>query len=909
MSDGASTPPAAAAPSGERRQVTVLFADMVGFTAISERLGEEGVFALIRPIYDLMAGAVTEQGGSVKDFTGDGIMALFGVPEAQEDAPLRACRAGLLIQMRLAAAAPAIEAAHRVQPQMRIGINSGLAVVTQIRSESDAMTALGDTVNLASRLQTLAEPGTVYLSNATQRLVQGLVETTFAGAHAIKGKAEPQKVWRLDSVRQGATRFEAAVGRGLSAYVGRAREIGILKSALAESRDGLRVIDIVAEPGMGKSRLLHEFRQTIGKQRAPDRKLLARRTANALPSVHRDRARLVSAQSRRGREGSRAQVGDRTEGAPLAFSGASRFAAQSTRPRSVGRGAGRTRRRVGRPPHARLVAVVVGDALPHLGRRPVIGRRFDPRLLAVAADIAGDLDGRLAAMQALDLVHSEGKSGDYAFKHALVRDALYQSLLTVPRAALHLKIANEIERRNGNRLVEVSEQLAHHYSATARTEKAFRYLSMSGRKSLDVYSIEEAEQFFRRALDLADSQKIDASREAIADAIVGNLEANYLKCDMVETKRVAERYLPQLEAMGDTPQLVFALYFLGSAIQGNYEFKEAERRAKRALAISERIGDVRAIAYARMLLLSCSTVLGRFPLETSEQIDLRVLSESQQAGDNYVLNWTYFCIAWDYGVRGLMKEAQAWALKLLESGRERGDGRALGFSHLTMSWLAMVDARYEDALKHAETCLEVAVTQFDRVYGAAAKATATIFVGKPEEGLPRLLELRRSVIEGGVSYAASGMHGAAGVGLVITGRIADGIRLIRDSIDGADAAGDCGVGFWNRIILAEIYLELVTSRQRPPLRFVVKNFGAIIGATIFGKGGARALLERASRFEQLHERGAIRARINMDLGPIYKIEGKRELVRQFLEKGRGPAEQQGASFIVNKIDAALAELR
>ena len=148
MSDAAATPANSAAPSGERRQVTALFADMVGFTAISERLGEEGTFALIQPIYELMARAVREQGGSVKDFTGDGIMALFGAPDALEDAPLRACRAGLLIHERLAAAASAIEAKHGVRPQMRIGVNSGLAVVTQIRGESGPVTALGDTVNL-----------------------------------------------------------------------------------------------------------------------------------------------------------------------------------------------------------------------------------------------------------------------------------------------------------------------------------------------------------------------------------------------------------------------------------------------------------------------------------------------------------------------------------------------------------------------------------------------------------------------------------------------------------------------------------------------------------------------------------------------------------------------------------------
>ena len=268
VSDPVATPTDPSAPSGERRQVTALFADMVGFTAISERVGEEGTFALIQPIYELMAGAVREQGGSVTDFLGDGIMALFGASDAPEDAALRACRAGLLIHERLAAAAPAIEDKHGVRPHMRIGINSGLVVVTQIRGANGPMAALGDTVNLASRLQTLAEPGTVNLSEATHRLVHGLVETTFVGTHAIKGKAEPQKVYRLNALLQGAARFEVAVGRGLSPYVGRDRELAVLRRTLGDAREELRVIDIAAEPGMGKSRLLYEFRQRIGQEQA-----------------------------------------------------------------------------------------------------------------------------------------------------------------------------------------------------------------------------------------------------------------------------------------------------------------------------------------------------------------------------------------------------------------------------------------------------------------------------------------------------------------------------------------------------------------------------------------------------------------------------------------------------------------
>ena len=121
----------------------------------------------------------------------------------------------------------------------------------------------------------------------------------------------------------------------------------------------------------------------------------------------------------------------------------------------------------------------------------VIGRQFEPQLLAVVVGNA-NIYARLTAMQALDLVRRESKSGDYSFKHALVRDALYQSLLSEARTALHLKIAEEVERRSGNRLAEVAEVLAHHYCQTDRAEKAFAYLSMAGAKSLGVYSLDEA---------------------------------------------------------------------------------------------------------------------------------------------------------------------------------------------------------------------------------------------------------------------------------------------------------------------------------------------------------------------------------------------------------------------------------
>jgi class 3 adenylate cyclase len=251
--------------SGQRRQVTVLFADMAGYTALAEKLGEEQTYLLMQQVHKGLSEAVHAHEGTVQEMTGDGIMALFGAPIAIEDAPLRACQAAVDIQTRMAAVAKGFQAKHGTAPYFRVGIHSGTLIVGEVGdAQQSGVTAMGDTVNLASRLESEAEAGTILLSSATQALVEGFVDCEFLGERTIKGKSEPQPLWRLDGIREGVTRFDISKGHGLSPLVGRQRELEKLLGLWQEASSGnLRAVCIRGEAGIGKSRLCFELRNNI----------------------------------------------------------------------------------------------------------------------------------------------------------------------------------------------------------------------------------------------------------------------------------------------------------------------------------------------------------------------------------------------------------------------------------------------------------------------------------------------------------------------------------------------------------------------------------------------------------------------------------------------------------------------
>jgi class 3 adenylate cyclase len=261
--------------AAERRQLTVQFIDLVGSTALSEQLDPEELRTVIQAYRETCATLIRRFEGHLAKYIGDGLLVYFGYPVAHEDDAQRAVRAGLDI----VAALPQLNArlqstleAHRCAPlQVRIGIHTGLVVAGEmgVGDQPEPLGIVGETPNIAARLEGLAEPDTVVISGVTYRLVQGLFECQDRGSQELKGLSTPVPVYRIIGESEAQSRFEVALRTGLTPLIGRAHEMGLLRERWEKARqEEGQVVLLSGEPGIGKSRLVQEFKEQLGHEGA-----------------------------------------------------------------------------------------------------------------------------------------------------------------------------------------------------------------------------------------------------------------------------------------------------------------------------------------------------------------------------------------------------------------------------------------------------------------------------------------------------------------------------------------------------------------------------------------------------------------------------------------------------------------
>jgi class 3 adenylate cyclase len=645
---------------GERKVVTVLFADVANYTAIAEKLDPEEVHQMMDGCFKILMDKIHTYEGTINQFTGDGIMALFGAPIAHENHAQRACYAALSIQRAIEDYRKQIWADYGLEFKMRFGINSGLVIVGTIGDDLRMdYTAVGDTTNLAKRMESIAKPGNIIVAENTYRLIKAYFELEALGPVTIKGKERAQCAYSLIDSSNIQTRFEAAVSKGLVRFVGRKNSMGTLRNTWNRATEGFgQVLGIMGEPGVGKSRLMLQFISTLfdddlnylqgrclphgrsiayspfldilksyfmiketqsesdinknvkekitllDKEFSPTilsavqqllsleiddeswhnlepkqrRKHIFEALKSLLIKLSEEKPLIIAVDD--------LQWVDRTSEEFLSYfidtiSQNPIFLVLLYRPEythpwgnkshysKLGLGQLTTKSSV------RLISAILEDGavaaeleqlilkqsagnplfieefiysllennyierkenqivlkrkfdsikIPdtihgivsdrmdkldvHLKRilqvASVIGHDFGYRILQTATVMGDELKSFLDNLQGLEFIYQKElfPELEYIFKHALVQEVAYNSLLLKRRIEIHAKIGSIIESLYADKLDEFYEILAHHFSSGKDPQKAYQYLKLSGKKAEANFSHLEAFNFFRKALEL-----------------------------------------------------------------------------------------------------------------------------------------------------------------------------------------------------------------------------------------------------------------------------------------------------------------------------------------------------------------------------------------------------------------------
>jgi tetratricopeptide (TPR) repeat protein len=338
----------------------------------------------------------------------------------------------------------------------------------------------------------------------------------------------------------------------------------------------------------------------------------------------------------------------------------------------------------------------------------------------------------------------------------------------------------------------------------------------------------------------------------------------------------------------------------------NRRFQDAAAMHRATSAIAERLGDGRSKAYA---LASDVFITSVIEPKTDQAFELlRNEAAAIVTQDAYVLNQVRFVIGFEEVFRGRMNDARASAHKLLEVGRLLNDPRSTGFGLWLMTIVALVSDSYAEALEYSEQSLATVITPVDRNLALSSKGSALVLLGRVEDGLLPLEESRLRCIERGSLYPLTATDAVVGVVQIFKGNIAEGIRTIENAIATREAEGFSFGADWARLNLAEVYLQIIAGREKPPLKILLNNLPIILKLTLTASGRIVVLMSHVLRNPRFDPNGHFAGRAKMMLGLLYKAKKKPALAVQHLTEAKRIFLQFGQSPMLARVDAALAEL-
>ncbi len=538
----------------------------------------------------------------------------------------------------------------------------------------------------------------------------------------------------------------------------------------------------------------------------------------------------------------------------------------------------------------------------------VIGRRFSLELMRAASGVTGDLARHLCALEEQELIvrqQTEGRE-EYGFTHVLLQEAIYESLPGPRREALHRQVAEAIEQLYASRLGEWVEVLAHHYRHTPRVDKTARYLVLAGEKSLRVYSLEEAHQRFRQVVELLETAPGRVDDAFLADALLGWAQVYYYRSDYTGLIALLERYRARVEALGDARRLSRLLFWLGFSHFLGARCEVAKPLLEKARALGEAVGDEPSIGYASMGLMYAYWVApGEQPRDLVDRLGERALAIAERVGDVYLASQCLLGLALHKLTSGRYLDARALGERLLELGRRAGAPRATAMGLHVLAFVDVYDERYEEAIEHADEALRLAPDPADRLMARAARGAALALMGRTEEGLASLREVRGELAGGEYLVLLLGVEFPYGAALARAGQVAAGVRWIEDAIRQFSDWGNESVPAFGHMLLGEIHLRMGLREERVPLRATLRNLGFALRTRPLAGRKTRHHFEAAIRTAREVGIPTVLARSLLGLGLLCRAEKRREEAGTHFEEAYQVAELLGSPVLLARIRTAL----
>ena len=955
------------ASGGERRWTAVLMADMAGSTAITEQIGAEKAYQMLTRLIAMAVAAVEQEGGTALTFGGDSLLASFGAPVAIEDASLRACRAALSFQATIAQESEAIEQRFGIRPQFRIGISAGMVVVGHMGPHAGMdLNIMGQPVNAASRLQELAQPRQILLSDAMFEQVAGEVDYTDLGPQSLKGIAGRPHVFALHKTLDASERFAGRIRRGLVDMVGRREQLSALRHAINAPIKGWHLTLIEGAPGIGKSRLLHDLRFSLQGERqvfqgqcrfgsqapfqplieilrsvshvdpafgpdavltglrlalgydidfAPLRHVIApgKELANAatdsnfalalretlrqaltrifarqpsllvIEDVHwidgstrnllDDLMRQTAAQadsepcpilltsrpegavhwaqhqptmtlqlhaltqdetrdlaSRRLRNAVLApslvqRLFEKSEGNPLFIEEIMRYlgSADALIESSAGliiRPGEDTDLAGGNLQHLVMARV---DALPAPMRQTlryaaVQGRQFSQNVLEMPEQ-GQDLSLHLAEAADRGLIELApgGDKDQWRFRHALLRDAIYGSLLEDSRLPMHQIIGKAIETLNPDRLDEVCETLAFHFVAAQLPKRAAPYLIQSARKALQVYDLNEVDRLLQLVRDMLreDPRLIDQAK--LDRMVVIWLEAMNFKGAFSRAIEVGREFLPKLRSGGNERAVEIAVSHYATALAHARDYPQAIELAKNGIAQAQKRGDEMSAAWLHLPLLRAYEETNAVSHEAFMALAAQTLRKAEALGETRLKMQIIYLQAAQYRSVGKMNLARERNGALRDFAISQNDKRAQGFAAWSQTLLYQVAEENEAAVQLAEASMPLTLPGTADAHVLMSLWAANTVLGKNPQAardvLDEMIALARSYMDYNIIQGNELINAIYHLRL---GKVAIGWALLCKVMEETQTSGNVVFSRYFHLVRAEILLKIAGLMKEPP---------------------------------------------------------------------------------------------